>query len=134
MVGSFDNLESLLDTQDCIVLCLEGVRLCGCGQQFSSLVSLGDHIALDHVKSEQRDDHTGNMQEYFRKHFKFPKSDNPAVTVVLPANLSCVCLSEHDIGATAANIKCHLCLSTCQVKPSCIKIKEYLASILCWWI
>lgn len=114
MVGSLDNLESLLDTQDCIVLCLEGVRLCGCGQQFSSLVSLGDHIALDHVKFEQRDDHTGNMQEYFRKHFKFPKSDNPAVTVVLPANLSCVCLSEHDIGATAANIKCHLCLSTCQ--------------------
>ena len=50
----------------------------------------------------------------FRRNFTFPQENKNAVTVTLPEDITCVCLGEHDIGAFAANIKCHICHKLCE--------------------
>jgi len=111
---SLDILENLVVTKDCIILCLAGRVLCGCGKQFAGLAGLSDHIAHNHVKTEPTEEPARNLQEYFRKNFSFPQDDKSAVTVILPQDITCVCLTEHDIGAFAANLYCHLCNYNCE--------------------
>jgi len=107
-------LEDLVVSKDCIILCLGGQIMCGCGKQFASLADLSEHIASVHIKSEVRGP-TENLQEYFRRNFRFPQDIKTSVTtVILPEGITCVCLTEHDIGAYATHLKCHLCNSTCE--------------------
>eukprot|EP00092_Neocalanus_flemingeri_P001404 GFUD01001498.1.p1 GENE.GFUD01001498.1~~GFUD01001498.1.p1 ORF type:complete len:384 (-),score=105.01 GFUD01001498.1:235-1386(-) len=112
---SLESLNNLVLTRDCIILCLAGKVLCGCGDKFASLASLSDHIATNHeVKNEPKEEPAENLHEYFRRNFSFPQDKKSTITVILPADITCVCLSEHDIGVFAANLKCHLCSSNCE--------------------
>ena len=38
------------------------------------------------------------LQEYFRRNFTFPQENKNAVTINLPDDVTCVCLTEHDLG------------------------------------
>ena len=62
----------------------------------------------------------------FRRNFTFPQENKNAVTVTLPEDITCVCLGEHDIGAFAANIKCHICHKLCE---SLDVLNKHIASV-----
>jgi len=113
-MGSLETLESLVLTKDCIILCLAGQVLCGCGKEFATLAELSEHIAHNHMKPEPTE-FKESLQEYFRKNFKFPQDVNPSVTtVILPKGITCVCLTEHEIGVFASHLKCHFCNNYCE--------------------
>ena len=127
-MGSLEQFESLVLSRSCIVLCISGNILCGCGQSFQSLKILQEHV--------QRIHETGGTQKVgldklFSSKFVFPlenyqKEEFPhenyqkeeeikeeSVRVVLPPEVTCVCLNEHDLGAFSGSIPCHLCSEDC---------------------
>jgi len=114
-MGSLEELENLILSRDCMVLCLAGQILCGCGKRVHNLGELGDHIAQNHMKYEPGGQPEENLQEYFRKHFRFPQDTNSSKTVViLPEGITCVCLTEHELGVYASNLLCHICETVCE--------------------
>jgi len=126
MGTTLDSLEKLLLTRDCIILCLEGKLFCGCGKKFGGLSALIKHISEHKLKtnSEAKDE---NLYEYFRSRFKFPHIQESTVTnIYLPEDLTCVCLSEHDIGLFSANIPCYICDTVCS---NVDEINKHLADI-----
>ena len=128
-MGSLENLDSLLRTQDCIVLLCAGKIVCGCSKQFTSLSALAEHISRAHVKLDKKhedEEAEEGLQEYFRKHFQFPQENKNAVSVTLPEDITCVCLGEHDIGAFASNIKCHICNKLCEDLDT---LNKHIASV-----
>ena len=126
-MGSLETLDSLLQTQDCIVLFCAGKIVCGCSKQFNSLSSLVEHISRAHSRIDKcQDKEVEGLQEYFRKHFTFPQDDKNAVSITLPDDITCVCLSEHDIGAFSSHIKCHICNKLCD---SLDCLNKHIASV-----
>jgi len=114
-MGSLEALESLVLSRDCMMLCLAGQVLCGCGKQFLSLSDLSVHVAHNHVKYEPAEQPEGSLEEYFRRHFRFPQDISPTVTrVILPHGITCVCLTEHELGVFASQLQCHICQGYCQ--------------------
>ena len=128
---SVSGLEELLRAQDCIVLMCAGKIVCGCSKEFGDLTSLADHLAKAHSrrpKKEVGEEEPGvqGLQEHFRRNFTFPPENENAVTVTLPEDITCVCLGEHDIGAFAADIKCHICHKLCEDLDS---LNKHIASV-----
>ena len=127
---SLDMLDDLVKTHDCIILCCGGKIICGCSKQFESLSSLAEHISRGHNKITRdnlnKDDDEECLQEHFRKNFSFPQQHKNAVTITLPDDITCVCLSEHDIGVFSSNIRCHICSVLCDDLDS---LNKHIASV-----
>jgi len=114
-MGSLEALENLMSARDCMVLCVGGKIFCGCGESIRSLSQLGGHISQNHAKYEPGWQPEENLKEYFRRHFLLPQDINPSVTtVILPEGITCVCLTEPELGVYASNIQCHLCQCFCE--------------------
>ena len=62
----------------------------------------------------------------FRRNFSFPQENKNAISITLPEDITCVCLGEHDIGAFAANIKCHICHKLCENLDT---LNKHIASV-----
>jgi len=126
-MGSLESLDMLLRTHDCIVLFCGGKIICGCSKQFNSVSSLAEHITRAHNKiTKPQVEVEDGLQEYFRRNFTFPQENKNAVTITLPDDVTCVCLTEHDLGAFATNIKCHICNKLCDSLDS---LNKHIASV-----
>jgi len=113
-MGSLESLEQLLEKKDCMVLAVKKKIYCGCGTVFKNLQMLMEHLD-SHNEIDGEKDVDDDPAEYFRREFIFPplKPEGVEIRVVLPPNLTCICLNEHDLGTYSDNLSCHLCNNKC---------------------
>jgi len=125
-MGSLERFQSVVLGRSCIVLCISGKILCGCGRSFHSFLLLQDHIQNAHDTETEPEMGLG---ELFSTKFVFPHQselkkdpdlknepeDEEIVSVIvdLPQDVTCVCLNEHDIGSYSGSIQCYLCTEDC---------------------
>jgi len=124
-MGSLERFQSVVLGRNCIILCISGKILCGCGRSFVSLLHLQDHVQAAHDAEKGPDIGLGDL---FSTNFVFPQQcdlkkevdlknepedEIESVIVDLPKDVICVCLNEHDIGSYSGNVQCYLCNEDC---------------------
>lgn len=127
-MGSLELFENVVLSGSCVLVFFQGKIICGCGKSFKGLLLLQKHVEANHLVKEENGAAGQRLDQLFKKEFVFlceeaiqndesvkieSIQNDESVKIVLPPNLLCICLNEHDIGSFSGTVKCHLCSEDC---------------------
>merc|ERR1719457_369779 len=114
---SLQNLDNLIKSKTKGLFYNDLNYYCSCGNIVSDLITLLTHLANAHVDSQSiRWSSFGQILDKFEAAFNIELDDETLEdgkvvedVIILPEELLCICVSEHELGLTSDRVQCSHC-------------------------